>query len=177
MRAWLVATQTALALILVSSGALLAAAFEHTARTHPGFDPEHVLTAQLRLAETAYPSAERRAAFVDSVVARVRAIPGVVDASTTMNVFVPGFTFQTLVHIEGRPTATGEAHTVLFRRISPGYSAPCGSPSTRAERSTAAMAPRACQSPSSASRSHGASGQVRTPWASGSAATAPTHPG
>ncbi len=121
LRAWLVATQTALALVLVSSGALLASAFEHTARTHPGFDPEHVLTAQLRLAETAYASAELRTAFVDSVLARVRAIPGVVEASTTMNMFVPGFTFQTLVHIEGRPTATGEPHTVLFRRISPGY--------------------------------------------------------
>lgn len=35
--------------------------------------------------------------------------------------FVPGFTFQTLVHIDGRPTATGEPHTVLFRRTTPGY--------------------------------------------------------
>jgi putative ABC transport system permease protein len=121
VRAWLVATQTALAMILVSSGALLATAFDRTARSHPGFDAAKVLTAQLRLAESAYPSEARRAEFVERVLERVRSIEGVVNASTTMNLFVPGFTFQTLVHIEGHPTADGQQHTVLFRRVSPGY--------------------------------------------------------
>jgi hypothetical protein len=38
-----------------------------------------------------------------------------------MNRFVPGFAYVTLVHIDGHPTPTGEAHTVQFRRVSPGY--------------------------------------------------------
>ena len=38
-----------------------------------------------------------------------------------MNLFVPGFAFVTLTHIEGHPTPDGQAHTVQFRRISEGY--------------------------------------------------------
>jgi putative ABC transport system permease protein len=121
LRSWLVGTQTALAVVLVSSGALLTAAFDRTARTHPGFDAAHVLTAQLRLPETAYPTAEGRSLFVEQVLARVRGIPHVIDASTTQNLFIPGFTFQTLVHVETRPTPDGQPHTVQFRRVSPGY--------------------------------------------------------
>jgi predicted permease len=52
---------------------------------------------------------------------RLRAVPGVVAAATTLNAFVPGFAFQTLVHVEGRPTPDGQPHTVLFRRVSAGY--------------------------------------------------------
>jgi putative ABC transport system permease protein len=121
LRQWLVATQTALALVLVSSGALVASALDRTARIDPGFDSRGVLTAQLRLSQNAYASEPVRVQFVDAVLARIRAIPGVVDASTTMNFFIPGFTFQTLVNIDGKPTPDGQPHTVLFRRVSPGY--------------------------------------------------------
>ena len=121
LRQWLVATQTGLALVMVSTGALVGGALDKTARTDPGFDVDNVLTAQLRLSENAYAAEAVRAQFVNAVVDRVRQIPGVVDASTTMNLFIPGFTFQTLVNIEGKPTPDGQPHTVLFRRVSPGY--------------------------------------------------------
>ena len=121
LRAWLVATETALALILVSSGALVAAALERTSRVDPGFVADGVLTAQLRLSPSAYDTAEKRVQFVEQVLQRVRAVPGVADASTTMNLFQPGFAFVTLVTIEGRPTPDGQPHTVQFRRVSPGY--------------------------------------------------------
>jgi predicted permease len=45
----------------------------------------------------------------------------VLAAGATLNRFVPGFFFVTPIHIEGRPTPDGEAHTVQFRRTSPGY--------------------------------------------------------
>jgi predicted permease len=121
LRQWLVAMQTALALVLVSSGALVAGAFDRTAKTDPGFDARNVLTAQLRLSQNVYASERARTQFVHDVLARVRAIPGVVEASTTMNLFVPGFAYQTLVNIEGRPSPDGQPHTVHFRRVSPGY--------------------------------------------------------
>jgi putative ABC transport system permease protein len=43
------------------------------------------------------------------------------DASTTQNQFVPGTTYQTLFHVENRPTPDGQPHSTLFRRVSPGY--------------------------------------------------------
>ena len=106
---------------MVSAGALVAGALDKTARTDPGFDVSHVLTAQLRLSENAYADEAVRAQFVSSVVDRIRQVPGVVEASTTQNLFIPGFTFQTLVNIDGKPTPDGQPHTVLFRRVSPGY--------------------------------------------------------
>lgn len=121
LRAWLVASQTALALVLLVSGGILAAAFDRTAATDPGFDASGVLTAQLRLAESVYGTADKRAAFATAVLERVRAIPGVVDASTTQNLFIPGFAFLTLVHVEGQPTADGQPHTVQFRRTGARY--------------------------------------------------------
>ena len=121
LRSWLLAMQTAIAIALLITGGLVAAGFEKTSRIDPGFDRAGVLTAQLRLPAVVYESAQSRVSFVDAVLTRVRAIPGVVDAATTMNLFVPGFAFVTLTHIEGRPTPDGQAHTVQFRRISEGY--------------------------------------------------------
>lgn len=121
LRTIMVASQTALALVLLAAGALVVTTFERSARLAPGFDPAHVVTAQLRLAETAYPTHETRAHFVEQVLERVRATPGVVDAATTLNPFNAGFTFVTLVHVEDRPTPDGQPHTVQYRRVTPEY--------------------------------------------------------
>ena len=51
----------------------------------------------------------------------IRALPGVASASTTQNVFMPNFSYQTLIGIKDRPTPDGQPHTVQFRRISPDY--------------------------------------------------------
>ena len=110
-----------MAVVLLVCGALLFGAFDRTSRLHPGFDPSGVFGAQLRLTAAAYATEPARAEFVAQVLERVRAIPGVAAASTTLNRFVPGFAFVTLVRIEGQPTPTGEAHTVQFRRVSPEY--------------------------------------------------------
>jgi predicted permease len=117
----LVAAETTMTVVLLTAGALLVSAFDHSSRTNPGFDPGHVLTAQLRLPVAAYATPAVRAEFVKRMLAAVRATPGVADASTTQNLFVPGFTFVTLVRIDGKPAPDGQPYTVNFRRISPGY--------------------------------------------------------
>jgi putative ABC transport system permease protein len=121
LRHLLVATESAMAVVLLVCGALLFGAFDRTSRVHPGFEPAGIFGAQLRLTAAAYATEPSRAQFVAQVLERVRAIPGVTAASTTLNPFVPGFAFVTLVRIEGKPTPTGEAHTVQFRRVSPDY--------------------------------------------------------
>jgi putative ABC transport system permease protein len=110
-----------LAVVLLACGALLLSAFERTSRVSPGFDPSSVLGAQLRLSAAAYPTEAARADLIGRVLERVRNIPGVSSAAATLNRFVPGFSFVTLVHIENKPTPDGQAHTVQFRRASPGY--------------------------------------------------------
>jgi putative ABC transport system permease protein len=121
VRRVLVAAETALAVILLVCGAVLLSGFQETARLAPGFDAGHVVGAQLRLSPAAYPTVAARNDLVFRVLERIRAIPGVESAGTTMNLFIPGFAYQTLVHIEGRPTPDGQAHAVQFRRVSPDY--------------------------------------------------------
>jgi putative ABC transport system permease protein len=121
VRTLLVASECALAVVLLACSALLFSAFERNSRTHPGFDAHSVLTAQLRLSATAYPTESARATLIARVLERVRGIPGVTSAAATLNRFIPGFSFVTAVHIEGKPTPDGQAQTVQFRRASPGY--------------------------------------------------------
>jgi putative ABC transport system permease protein len=121
VRSALVAAETLLAVVLVTCGAVLLRAFHQDARTNPGFDPHNVLGGQLRLSAIAYPTLDARAQFVAAVLERVRAEPGVLGASSTANLFQPGFAFITLVHIEGKLTPDGQPHSVQFRRISPQY--------------------------------------------------------
>lgn len=121
VRTTLVATECALAVVLLACSALLLSAFDRSSRTDPGFDPRSVLTAQLRLSATAYPTEAARANLINRVLERIRSVPGVSSAGATLNRFVPGFFFVTAVHIEGKPTPDGQAHTVQFRRASPGY--------------------------------------------------------
>ncbi len=121
MRHVLVGAEATLTVVLLSCGALLLSGFDRTARIDPGFDPQHVLGAQIRLPQAVYATEAARTDVVGRILARVRSVPGVVSASTTFNLFVPGFAFVTLVHVEGQPSPDGQAHTVHFRRVSPDY--------------------------------------------------------
>ena len=96
-------------------------AYDRTARSDPGFTPDGVLTAQLRLSEPAYTTAEARVALLNGVLNAVRSTPGVTDAGTTMNLMVPGFAFVTLTFTADPPDPNEIARTVQFRRLSDGY--------------------------------------------------------
>lgn len=121
VRRGLLVAQLALCLALLMAGAAVVAGLRTIARRHPGYDPSRVLTAQIRLPDAAYSTHPARAAFIEQLLEGVRAIPGVEAASTTMNDFIPGFAYQTLLTVENRPRADGQPHSMLFRRISPGY--------------------------------------------------------
>ncbi len=84
----LVVLQLALALVLLTGAGLLVKSFDQIARTDPGFRPEGVLTARINLPAERYPTPERRAAFVGSVVEQLAALPGVRVASASD--LVPG---------------------------------------------------------------------------------------
>ena len=120
-RVVLVAAQTALALLLLSAGAQIVTALLASGRAKPGFDPSGLVTGQLRLSANAFPEVADRARFVERVIERLLATPGVTAAGTTLNSFTVNGAFTTLVDVEDRPSATGEAYAVQYRRVSPGY--------------------------------------------------------
>jgi putative ABC transport system permease protein len=125
LRAALVVAQTAITLVLLVIGGALADAFLRASRVAPGFDTGHVMTAQLGAASRSATSAQR-IQFVEDVLGRVRAQPGIVEAASVNNRFEPGFTYVTLFDAENRPTPDQQQRTSNFRRITPGYFATVG---------------------------------------------------
>jgi putative ABC transport system permease protein len=117
----LVSIEVALCLALVMAGAVLVQGLQDLSQRSPGYQPAGVLTAQIRLSDADYKTAELRAAVVQRMLEAVRGLPGVVSVGMTQNAFVPGFSYQTLIRIKDHPTPDDQPHTVQFRRISPDY--------------------------------------------------------
>jgi putative ABC transport system permease protein len=76
LRGALVVTEIALALMLLAGSGLLINSFVRLSKVWPGFEEKNLLTANLFLSPSRYPD-ERVAPFLDQVLERVRAIPGV----------------------------------------------------------------------------------------------------
>ena len=79
-RSALVVAEIALALTLLVGSALLFRSFLAIVSVPPGFSPETLGVANLVLGDRFKP--EQRLAFADAAVRRIRAIPGIVEAST-----------------------------------------------------------------------------------------------
>jgi putative ABC transport system permease protein len=117
----LVSIEVALCLALLMAGAVVIQGLRDLDRRSPGYQAQGVLTAQIRLPEATYKKLEDRVAVVERLLQGIRALPGVVSASTTLNQFIPAFSIQTLVTVKERPSADGQPHTVQLRRISTDY--------------------------------------------------------
>lgn len=85
VRSGLVVGEVALAVMLLSTAGLLVRSFEALQRQDPGFEPMGLVTARLSLPGNKYDTPEKRIAFTDSVLERVRALPGVKSAGITTN--------------------------------------------------------------------------------------------
>jgi putative ABC transport system permease protein len=82
LRSGLVIAEVALAVMLVIGAGLMVRSLVRLTRVDPGFTAERVLTVRMLLSVATYGDVPRRAAFVDEVLARVRALPQVTAASS-----------------------------------------------------------------------------------------------
>ena len=77
MRQLVVAGQLALCIVLLVGSALLLRSFARVQAQPIGFDPDRLLTAELRLPATRYGNDTVVAQFADQALERLRALPGV----------------------------------------------------------------------------------------------------
>jgi predicted permease len=115
LRGALVVAEVALALILLVGAGLLLRSFARLLDSHPGFDPQNVLTMRLSPRD-AYTSRERLTQFHSQLLARVRALPGI-EAASVLN-DLPGLdpAWQTDINPEaGNPEINGG-----YLKIKPG---------------------------------------------------------
>jgi len=117
MRAILVAAQVAIAVTLLTSGAMLLETYRRLRAVDLGFDPVNVLTFA---AELPYPAMERRHAFFRELQDRLHALPGVVSVAAVSDLpFSPDDWTGTFT-VEGFDGDTPAAHV---RSILPEYPA------------------------------------------------------
>ncbi len=85
LRGLLVIGEVAVSFVLLIGAGLLINSFFHLRNLEPGFRAYHLLTMKVDLSEVKYPDRDRRAAFFDEVIRRVRALPGVGSAAVAGN--------------------------------------------------------------------------------------------
>ncbi|SDS65965.1 ABC transporter permease [Opitutus sp. GAS368] len=83
LRAALVVGEIALAVMLLSTAGLLVRSFAKLLQETPGFSPGGVITARLDLPEAKYDQPDKRTAFANATLERLRALPGVQTAGLT----------------------------------------------------------------------------------------------
>jgi len=109
MRRGMIATQVALSLVLLSSGALVVKSFERLLRADPGFKPEGVLSVRVRTPPEFFPQMAEAVAFQDRVLAALEALPGSTGASATSSLPLTASAGQAMIRIPGAPGNTGDA--------------------------------------------------------------------
>jgi predicted permease len=122
MRAVLVAAETALAVVLLAGAGLLIRSFASIQRVDPGFTTDKILTFQLRLDSQAYAKAPARIAFVNGMVERLRALPGVESAAANSYAPITGRGTGAWFNIIARPWPAGTTPPgIPYRVITPDY--------------------------------------------------------
>lgn len=139
LRSSLVASEFALALVLLVSAGLMIRSFSALEHVDPGFDPRGVVAMTVSTNGTPAADTTRRTAFYDDALARVRAIPGIVSASYINHLPIAGDEWGFHFRVEGRPIPrTGDEPRATYRVVYPGYFATMHLPMLRGRDFTAA---------------------------------------
>jgi predicted permease len=121
LRASLVVTEIALALVLLISAGLLVKASLQLQRTELGFETRNALTFAVSLSAREYPDSARVFTVQEELQARLAAIPGVSEVGAVTQLPMAGGS-GTYYYVEGEPTPEEGRRPVLqFRTATPGY--------------------------------------------------------
>jgi putative ABC transport system permease protein len=122
VRGLLVGAEVALSVVLLATMAVMLASLVKLQRTSPGFEPDGLLTAELRLPASKYGDPTRAAAFYDGLLARLRAMPGVLHAAAGEAVPFTGPAQSTSFYVEGRQPPPPDRRThVHYRSVTDDY--------------------------------------------------------
>ena len=123
LRSLLVVSEIALALVLLLGAGLMIRTFWQLQQVNPGFQADHLLTAEIELpSDTKYKERQEQAAIFERFLDRVRAMPGVRAAAFAQIVPLTQHEDDTGFLIDGRdPRSQSENMTAEFRVVSADY--------------------------------------------------------
>jgi len=120
-RRLLVASEFALALVLLAGAGLMIRTFAALQAIDPGFNPHHLLTMVVSTAGAKEANAGR-VAFFERSLDQIRALPGVTAAGAINHLPIGGDIWGFPFMIEGRPIPKpGESPVATYRVVLPGY--------------------------------------------------------
>ena len=125
----LVMVQVALSLLLLVGAGLLLGTFRKLETLDPGFEPAHVLIASLDLRNAHYPT-DRIVSARQEMLDRLRAIPGVVSASSSNSTPISGSYWNDEIHVEGFTPKSRDDALVWMYQVSPRFFETLGTPLT-----------------------------------------------
>ena len=117
----LIVCEVALSLVLLMGAGVMIRSLAALRSVDTGIDPRNVLTMDVWLPETRYESPAKRTAFFDTLLERVRALPGV-EAAGAIDDLPSQFGSVQPIVLEGRAELLPrDQPTVEVRKILPGY--------------------------------------------------------
>jgi predicted permease len=122
LRSFLVASEFALALILLIAAGLMVRSFFALQSIDPGFNPHGVLSMAVSVAGTEESEPHRRAIFYRQLIESLRTLPGLEAAGGINHLPLAGDLWGWPFAIEGRgKSLPGESPLAVYRVVMPGY--------------------------------------------------------
>jgi len=121
VRSSMVALEVALSLMLLVGAGLMLHTMDRLLQVHLGFEPQHVLTAQVSVPSQIKKT--EQAAHYTRILGEVRSLPGILDAGIATVLPFGGLVATISFTAEGNTAITPHDgdHAVYLREISPGY--------------------------------------------------------
>lgn len=124
-RSGLVVAQVAVSIVLLAGSGLLIRSLTNLQNLDPGFDTHGILTAEVQLSGTRYPTVEDRQHFLTILQAELRATPGVEEV--TMGSHLPIADFGNIYRASAQG-GTEEPARIFLRAVFPGFFEALGIP-------------------------------------------------
>jgi putative ABC transport system permease protein len=129
LRATLVVSEVALALVLLIGAGLMMKSFRKWVSVDPGFKSEQVLTFGISLPSAKYPEGAQQTAFFDRVRQELAALPGVVAVGGNASLPMTNNNWTRSFRVEGyQPPPKANGPWGDFRTVTPGYFSAMGIP-------------------------------------------------
>jgi putative ABC transport system permease protein len=119
LRRVLTVSEIAVAVVLLIGAGLMLKSFRSIMQAPPGFNPEHVLTFELAPTAMKYETKEKRASLYQTIIERLRAIPGGASAGAITSLPIARGSISGLpIKVEGR---SGEPVIGGYQRVTADY--------------------------------------------------------
>jgi putative ABC transport system permease protein len=124
LRRTIVVGEVAISVVLICGGALLFKSLAKLEEVDSGVRIDHVMTMSTDLPSTAYPTPESAVAFYKAVVERLRAAPGIEQASVSLDLPLQRVQWGEFINMPGMK----ESFVARVKMVDPGYFATLGIP-------------------------------------------------